>query len=155
MAHNWRLWKETERALKLFKSGVTPILVATDVASRGLDIPQDQTTKGGKSSGGTRKADTKLAVKKTQAKGKAVKDPNKPKRPASAFFLFMEEFRKQFKEENPGNKSVAAVGKAGGAKWKTMSDSVNVSKLIIDCVAGMLDNIINMTFCYVNLISSY
>ncbi|KVH87721.1 High mobility group (HMG) box domain-containing protein, partial [Cynara cardunculus var. scolymus] len=64
--------------------------------------------KGGKSSGGTRKADTKLAVKKTQAKGKAVKDPNKPKRPASAFFLFMEEFRKQFKEENPGNKSVAA-----------------------------------------------
>ncbi|XP_024990937.1 high mobility group B protein 3-like [Cynara cardunculus var. scolymus] len=79
--------------------------------------------KGGKSSGGTRKADTKLAVKKTQAKGKAVKDPNKPKRPASAFFVFMEEFRKQFKEENPGNKSVAAVGKAGGAKWKTMSDS--------------------------------
>ncbi|KAI3734495.1 hypothetical protein L6452_13965 [Arctium lappa] len=83
----------------------------------------DQTMKGGKSSGATRKADTKLAVKKTAAKGKAAKDPNKPKRPASAFFVFMEEFRKQFKEENPGNKSVAAVGKAGGAKWKTMSDS--------------------------------
>ncbi|KAL7615463.1 hypothetical protein Lser_V15G05942 [Lactuca serriola] len=79
--------------------------------------------KGGKSSGATRKADTKLAVKKTAAKGKAAKDPNKPKRPASAFFVFMEDFREQFKEDHPDNKSVAAVGKAGGPKWKSMSDS--------------------------------
>ncbi|XP_076954823.1 HMG1/2-like protein [Bidens hawaiensis] len=71
----------------------------------------------------TKKSDAKLAVKKSAPKGKAAKDPNKPKRPASAFFVFMEEFRKQFKEENPNNKSVAAVGKAGGAKWKAMSDS--------------------------------
>ncbi|XP_071732004.1 high mobility group B protein 3-like isoform X2 [Rutidosis leptorrhynchoides] len=76
--------------------------------------------KGGKS---TKKADTKLTVKKSAPKAKGAKDPNKPKRPASAFFVFMEEFRKQFKEENPGNKSVAAVGKAGGAAWKAMSES--------------------------------
>ena len=31
--------KERERALRSFKSGVNPIMVATDVASRGLDIP--------------------------------------------------------------------------------------------------------------------
>ncbi|XP_076889869.1 HMG1/2-like protein isoform X2 [Bidens hawaiensis] len=79
--------------------------------------------KGGKSTGAAKKTDVKLAVKKTAAKGKAAKDPNKPKRPASAFFVFMEEFRKQFKEENPENKSVAVVGKAGGAKWKSMSDA--------------------------------
>ncbi|TXG59284.1 hypothetical protein EZV62_013857 [Acer yangbiense] len=36
------------------------------------------------------------------------KDPNKPKRPASAFFVFMEEFRQQYKKEHPNNKSVAA-----------------------------------------------
>ncbi|KAI3816928.1 hypothetical protein L1987_10713 [Smallanthus sonchifolius] len=81
----------------------------------------DQTMKGGKSSGAVKKPDGKLAVKKTAANAKAAKDPNKPKRPASAFFVFMEEFRKQFKEENPDNKSVAAVGKAGGVKWKSMS----------------------------------
>nr|AIX10954.1 high mobility group B protein [Gardenia jasminoides] len=83
--------------------------------------------KGGKSKA---KADTKLSVKKGAAagkkpvkKGKAAKDPNKPKRPAGAFFVFMEEFRKQYKEKHPNNKSVAAVGKAGGDKWKSMSEA--------------------------------
>ncbi|KAK9053475.1 hypothetical protein SSX86_030109 [Deinandra increscens subsp. villosa] len=68
--------------------------------------------------------ENRLTVKKPASKAaKSAKDPNKPKRPASAFFVFMEDFRKQFKEDNPENKSVAAVGKAGGAKWKSMSDS--------------------------------
>ncbi|KAK8646355.1 hypothetical protein V6N13_120144 [Hibiscus sabdariffa] len=82
--------------------------------------------------GGKSKSDAKsgrLAVnKKSTAKagkkaGKAAKDPNKPKRPASAFFVFMEEFREQYKKEHPKNKSVAAVGKAGGDKWKSLSDA--------------------------------
>ncbi|KAF8090952.1 hypothetical protein N665_0461s0037 [Sinapis alba] len=78
--------------------------------------------------GGKSKADTKsskLAVNKKPAKASkaAAKDPNKPKRPSSAFFVFMEDFRQTYKKEHPNNKSVAAVGKAGGAKWKSLSDT--------------------------------
>ncbi|KAL8150031.1 HMG1/2-like protein [Apium graveolens] len=75
--------------------------------------------KGGRSKAGS-KNDDKLAVK--QKKGKKVKDPNRPKRPPSAFFVFMEGFRKQFKEKNPAVKGVAAMGKAGGDRWRAMSD---------------------------------
>ncbi|GLT94528.1 hypothetical protein SLE2022_122650 [Rubroshorea leprosula] len=85
--------------------------------------------KGGKSKSDTKS--TKLSVNKKGAattkapkkSGKAAKDPNKPKRPASAFFVFMEEFREQYKKEHPKNKSVAAVGKAGGDKWKSLSEA--------------------------------
>ncbi|CAN4083582.1 unnamed protein product [Withania somnifera] len=79
--------------------------------------------KGAKSKG---KADAKLGVRKKASESKkaknAAKDPNKPKRPPSAFFVFMEEFRKSYKEKHPSNKSVAVVGKAGGDKWKQMSE---------------------------------
>uniref|UniRef100_A0A7N0VB61 HMG box domain-containing protein n=1 Tax=Kalanchoe fedtschenkoi TaxID=63787 RepID=A0A7N0VB61_KALFE len=84
---------------------------------------------GAKSKAATAKSDSRLSVKKgagvqkmSKAARKAAKDPDMPKRPASAFFVFMEEFRKQYKEEHPNNKSVAAVGKAGGEKWKSMSE---------------------------------
>ncbi|XP_004512267.1 high mobility group B protein 2-like [Cicer arietinum] len=57
----------------------------------------------------------------TKQSKKASKDPNRPKRPPSAFFVFMSEFRETFKKENPNNKSVAVVGKAGGKEWKSLS----------------------------------
>ncbi|OMO98224.1 hypothetical protein CCACVL1_04291 [Corchorus capsularis] len=50
------------------------------------------------------------------------KDPNGPKRPQTAFFLFMDDFRKAFKEANPDAKGVTQVTKEGGEKWKSMSD---------------------------------
>jgi hypothetical protein len=73
----------------------------------------------------------KGALKEAKAKkprgskkaAKAAKDPNAPKRPPTAFFLFLNEFRKTFKEEHPDVKGVTMVGKAGGEKWKEMTDA--------------------------------
>ncbi|CAL2232867.1 unnamed protein product [Prunus armeniaca] len=57
-------------------------------------------------------------------KAKKDKDPNAPKRPLTAFFLFMDDFRKSFKEANPDSKLVKTVAKEGGEKWKSMTDEV-------------------------------
>ncbi|XP_057870581.1 HMG1/2-like protein isoform X1 [Cryptomeria japonica] len=66
--------------------------------------------------------ETNSKKKPSRAEAKAKKDPNQPKRPPTAFFVFLEEFRKTFKEENPNVKGVTAVGKACGEKWKEMSE---------------------------------
>ncbi|KAK1416676.1 hypothetical protein QVD17_25791 [Tagetes erecta] len=67
----------------------------------------------------------KTKVDKTTAKKNkaSCKDPGAPKRPPTAFFVFMDEFRKDYKENFPDNKSVSVVAKQGGAKWKSMSDA--------------------------------
>ncbi|KAK4261663.1 hypothetical protein QN277_004627 [Acacia crassicarpa] len=78
-----------------------------------------------------KKADSTVNDNRLKRKGagvgrkrrRAAKDPNKPKRPPSAFFVFMSEFREQYKKEHPDNKSVTAVGKAGGNEWRSMSDA--------------------------------
>nr|ABK21026.1 unknown [Picea sitchensis]ABK22556.1 unknown [Picea sitchensis]ABK22606.1 unknown [Picea sitchensis]ABK22657.1 unknown [Picea sitchensis]ABK22712.1 unknown [Picea sitchensis] len=67
--------------------------------------------------------ESKVSSRQEKKGRKAAKDPNKPKRPASAFFVFMEDFRKTYKEKNPNVKSVSVVGKAGGDKWKSMSEA--------------------------------
>uniref|UniRef100_I1J7B1 HMG box domain-containing protein n=1 Tax=Glycine max TaxID=3847 RepID=I1J7B1_SOYBN len=73
---------------------------------------------------GKRKASGKPEKSRAPKKEKkAKKDPNKPKRPPSAFFVFLEEFRKTFKAENPLVKAVSVVGKAGGEKWKSLSSA--------------------------------
>ncbi|KAL8139886.1 hypothetical protein V2J09_005907 [Rumex salicifolius] len=59
---------------------------------------------------------------KPKKKLKKASDSNKPKRPPTAFFLFMADFRVTYKEENPDNKKVSEVAKQGGEKWKSMSD---------------------------------
>ncbi|XP_044465927.1 high mobility group B protein 3-like [Mangifera indica] len=61
--------------------------------------------------------------KTTKERARRKKDSDVPKRPPGAFFIFMEDFRRSFKENHPDNKSVSAVGKAGGQKWKSMSDA--------------------------------
>ncbi|KAJ9179609.1 hypothetical protein P3X46_011379 [Hevea brasiliensis] len=59
---------------------------------------------------------------KKAKKEKKGNNPNKPKRPPTAFFIFMDEFRKAFKEANPDSKDVKKVAKEAGEKWKCMTD---------------------------------
>ncbi|KAJ8616682.1 hypothetical protein MRB53_036054 [Persea americana] len=62
-----------------------------------------------------------------KAKGKGKKkvtksnEGNKPKKPPTAFFYFLEDFRKGYQEEHPEVKSMRDIGKACGEKWKTMT----------------------------------
>ncbi|XP_044502871.1 high mobility group B protein 3-like [Mangifera indica] len=66
-----------------------------------------------------RKAESKTTKERANKK----KDSKAPKRPPSAFFIFMEDFRKSFKENHPDKTPVSSVGKAGSQKWKSMSDA--------------------------------
>ncbi|VVB10167.1 unnamed protein product [Arabis nemorensis] len=77
--------------------------------------------KGGETKTESKHTDERLKTRGKKA-GKKTKDPNRPKRPASAFFVFLDDFRREFNQANPNNKSVGTVGKAAGAKWKSMSD---------------------------------
>ncbi|KAL2343676.1 hypothetical protein Fmac_004961 [Flemingia macrophylla] len=56
-----------------------------------------------------------------QRKNKQKIDAKKPKKPPTAFFYFLEDFRKEFQEQNPDVKSMRDIGKACGEKWKTMT----------------------------------
>ncbi|XVF27352.1 hypothetical protein REPUB_Repub14bG0100200 [Reevesia pubescens] len=59
--------------------------------------------------------------KSKQQKKKAKIDAKMPKKPPTAFFYFLEDFRKEFQEQNPDIKSMRDIGKACGEKWKTMT----------------------------------
>ncbi|KAF3457874.1 hypothetical protein FNV43_RR02534 [Rhamnella rubrinervis] len=53
---------------------------------------------------------------------KSSKNSDKPKRPPTAFFIFMDDFRKTYKEENHESMAAKSVAKEAGAKWKSMTD---------------------------------
>ncbi|KAG8376527.1 hypothetical protein BUALT_Bualt09G0072700 [Buddleja alternifolia] len=78
------------------------------------------------------KRKAKSSTTKTKKKGK---NTNGRKRPPTAFFVFMDDFRKSFKAENPDCKSVATVAKEGGEKWKSMSDEEK--KVYVDRAAEL------------------
>ncbi|KAJ0236299.1 High mobility group B protein 7 [Hirschfeldia incana] len=59
---------------------------------------------------------------------------NKPKRPLTAFFIFMNDFRKTFKEENPSS-NVKDVAKQGGEKWKSLTEEEK--KIYLDKAAEL------------------
>ncbi|XP_058095292.1 high mobility group B protein 14 [Magnolia sinica] len=77
--------------------------------------------KGKQSSGNKNKQIAKVQSKpKKKAVKKKIDERNKPKKPPTAFFYFLEDFRKVYQEEHPEVKSMRDIGKACGEKWKTM-----------------------------------
>jgi len=56
-----------------------------------------------------------------EKKKKKIKDPNEPKRPLSAFFLFSNEKRMSVKAENP-DFSVGEIGRKLGEMWRNLSE---------------------------------
>jgi len=52
---------------------------------------------------------------------KPARDVNKPKRPGTAFMLFMVDFRKEIAGKQPEG-GVAALAKLGGERWRNMTD---------------------------------
>jgi len=59
--------------------------------------------------------------KKEMAIYKPARDANKPKRPGTAFMLFMADFRKQMAGKEPEG-GVAALAKLGGERWRGMNE---------------------------------
>ena len=62
----------------------------------------------------------RAAAAKSSKKG-AEKDPNKPKRPLSAYMFFSQDWRERIKAENP-EAGFGEVGKLLGAKWKELDE---------------------------------
>lgn len=64
-------------------------------------------------------------------KAKEVKDPNKPKRSMSAFFIWMQANRERIKKEKPGL-SVSEIAKAAGVEWNSLPDKSEWEKKAVD-----------------------
>jgi len=50
-----------------------------------------------------------------------LKGATKPKRPPTAYFMFLCSFRADYKAKNPGTKGIKDMSKAAGEKWRAMS----------------------------------
>lgn len=69
---------------------------------------------------------TNLAGQQTKVNQKPIKDPNAPKKPLSAYFLFSQEERLKVKAENP-DYSITEVAKELGRRWATLNPSLKQS----------------------------
>ncbi|CAJ2677922.1 unnamed protein product [Trifolium pratense] len=72
-----------------------------------------------------RQTKSRETTRAKQKKNKQKIDAKKPKKPPTAFFYFLVDFRKEFQDQNPDVKSMRDIGKACGDKWKTMTYEEN------------------------------
>ena len=62
---------------------------------------------------------------------KAAKDPNAPKRPLTAYFMWLKENREKIKQANPGM-TVIEISKAAGVQWNALKDKTRWEKMAAD-----------------------
>ena len=62
-----------------------------------------------------------MSEKPRKRRQKKEKDENKPKRPQSAYFIWLNEHREEIKEENPGI-SITEISKLAGQRWRELGD---------------------------------
>lgn len=72
----------------------------------------------------------KLPGSEKKKKKKSKKDPNAPKRPQSAYFLWFNANREELKKDNP-DISITDLSKKAGEVWKQMEDT---DKTVSVCV---------------------
>merc|ERR1712242_616510 len=66
---------------------------------------------------------TAIPGQQTKVNQKPIKDPNAPKKPLSAYFLFSQEERLKVKAENP-DYSITEVAKELGKRWATLNPDI-------------------------------
>ncbi|KAK2383730.1 high mobility group B1 [Trifolium repens] len=98
------------------KNAVSPASTSTSSCKLVLGIKSNEGMKRS-----VRKTKSREMTKAKQKKIKQKIDAKKPKKPPTAFFYFLEDFRKEFQDQNPDVKSMRDIGKACGDKWKTMT----------------------------------
>jgi len=93
-------------------------------AGAGGQVVRQVVTSGGvvQKQGGTN-ASPVIGVKANQ---KPMKDPNAPKKPLSAYFLFSQEERLKVKGENP-DYSITEIAKDLGRRWSTLDPGIKLS----------------------------
>ena len=62
---------------------------------------------------------------------KKIRDPDAPKRSRTAFNYFLDDFRGQFKMENPDSKGVVPVTRAGSIKWKVSFERMRALSVLV------------------------
>merc|ERR1712170_227390 len=75
---------------------------------------------------GTAQVANRAGVQPQKTPGKPIKDPNAPKKPLSAYFLFSQEERLKVKAEFP-DYSITEVAKELGRRWATIDPAVKQS----------------------------
>lgn len=101
----------------------TVLNYSTNAAPGGQQIVQQRTIVQGGTVVQNRPAPAVAAPQQSQKSGKPMKDPNAPKKPLSAYFLFSQDERLKVKAEYP-DYSITEVAKELGRRWASIDPAV-------------------------------